>query len=200
MLYVQQSLNPNEEIVRVGHFHWFYTFNAAIWIVMGLMGFCAILYAGYYWEISQYVRSHFHGLPPHLSDAAWDESVKRNGGMFKIMMSLHVGIKAGAFVALAFCVFAFIQKMIIKVTTEICLTSDRLVLKRGMVARHVGEINVDRIEGVEVAQGMIGRILGYGRVAVRGTGVGEIFLPAIAEPIDFRKAIERSRSLKKGEV
>jgi len=68
-----------------------------------------------------------------------------------------------------------------------------------MIARHVAEINVDRIEGVDVAQGMLGRMMNFGFVAVRGMGVGEIVLPQIAEPVNFRRAIERSRSLKKGD-
>lgn len=200
MLYVQQSLNPNEEIVQVGQFHWWYTFNAVTWIVMGVIGLFGVLYAGYYWEVSQFVRANFAGLPAELKSQAWAESVKAMGGRMGIISSLHFGIKIGAFVALAFGILIFAQKMIIRATTEICLTSDRLVLKRGMVARHVGEISVDRIEGVEVSQGILGRILGFGYVVVRGMGVGEIMLPQIEEPIQFRKAIERARSIKKGEV
>jgi uncharacterized membrane protein YdbT with pleckstrin-like domain len=58
-------------------------------------------------------------------------------------------------------------------------------------------MNIDRIEGVDVAQGILGRILGFGFVSVRGMGVGEVPLPAIAEPVEFRKAIERARSIKR---
>ena len=115
-------------------------------------------------------------------------------------MNLHWGIRVAAFVGFLFSGWQCVKMMVVKYTTEICLTSDRLVLKRGAISRHVAEINVDRIEGVDVFQGILGRIMGFGFVAVRGMGVGEIALPQIADPVDFRKAIERSRSLKKGEV
>ena len=88
----------------------------------------------------------------------------------------------------------FAQMMIVKATTEIGVTDIRMVYKRGLVARAVGEINIDRIEGVNVLQGILGRIFGYGRVMVRGMGVGEVILPPISQPIRFKKAIEKARS------
>lgn len=199
MLYVQQSLNPNEEIIRVGHFHWLYTFNAAMSIVFGFIGMGMILYAGYYWEVFQTVKQYVPEATMANPNAGgyWDAAVEYRGGVMTIIQSIHIGIKLAAFASVLFGLLIFAQKMIIKHTTEICLTTDRLVLKRGMIARHVGEINVDRIEGVDVMQGIIGRMMNFGWVAVRGMGVGEIALPQIADPIDFRKAIERSRALKR---
>jgi len=201
MLYIQQSLNPNEEIIRVGEFHWWYTFNAALWIVIGVIGMGLVLYGGYYYEVYQTVNQYVPGTMVHnaKSSGYWDAAVEFRGGVTNVIQSMHWTIKLGAFLMLLFGIWGFVQKMIIKVTTEICLTTDRLVLKRGMIARHVAEINVDRIEGVDVAQGMLGRMMNFGFVAVRGMGVGEIVLPQIEEPVNFRRAIERSRSLKKGE-
>ena len=196
MLYVQQSLNPDEEIVRVGHFHWWYTFSASIWIVIGLGIMIGFFYAGYYWEVSQTVKTSFALLPPDLYDQAWDDTVARMGGMFKIMLSQHIAIKAAGFIAFLMGLLFFVQMMIVKHTTEICLTSDRLVLKRGLISRMVEEINVDRIEGVDVFQGILGRILGFGNISVRGMGVGEITIPPIEHPVDFRKSIEHARSVR----
>lgn len=201
MLYIQQSLNPNEEIIRIGEFHWWYTFNAVIWIVMGVVGMGLVLYGGYYYEVFQTVQQYVPGTMIHnaKSSGYWGAAVEFRGGVIDIIQSMHWGIKLGAFGVLVLCILAFVQKMIIKHTTEICITTDRLVLKRGLISRHMAEINVDRIEGVDVSQGILGRMMNFGYVAVRGMGVGEIMLPQISEPINFRKAIERSRSLKKGE-
>lgn len=194
MLYVEQSLNPNEEIIRVGQFHWFYTFNAALWIVFGFLGMFGILYAGYYFEISMAIRNEFDGLPENLYLQAWAETVQRRGGMMNVISGLHFGVKAAAFGALVFGILAFVNKMIVKATTEICITTDRLILKRGIIARHVDEISVDRIEGVNVIQGILGRLMDFGLVIVRGMGVGEVMLPPIEDPVGFRKSIERARS------
>ena len=85
--------------------------------------------------------------------------------------------------------------MVIKATTEIAITNTRLVYKRGLVARHVGEMSIDRIEGVNVLQTILGRIFNYGRLAIRGMGIGEVVLPPIEDPITFRQAIEKARAI-----
>lgn len=195
MLYVEQSLNPNEEIIRIGHFHWFYTFNALLWIVIGLAGMIGILYAGYYWEISRAVSKSFNGLPENLMAQAWDETVQRKGGTIAVVKGLHPVIKFTAFGALVFGILSFASMMVVKATTEICITTERLILKRGVVARHVDEMSVDRIEGVNVIQGILGRMLNFGLVIVRGMGVGEVVLPPVEDPVGFRKAIDRARSV-----
>ena len=73
--------------------------------------------------------------------------------------------------------------MIVKATTEIAITTSRLVYKRGLVARTVGELNIDRIESIAVIQSVCGRIFNYGRLIIRGMGVGEIMLPPIEDPV-----------------
>jgi len=56
-------------------------------------------------------------------------------------------------------------------------------------------MSIDRIEGVNVLQTVLGRIFNYGRLAVRGMGIGEVILPPIENPIAFRQAIEKARSV-----
>jgi len=200
---MQQSLNPNEEIIRVGEFHWLYTFNAATWIVMGGIVMGLILYAGVYYDVIQTLNQQSDASINIINFWQQDIDVSKviefRGGIINVLQSMSWPIKAAAFIVFVLSLLVFAQKMAIKYTTEICLTTDRLVVKRGMVSRFVAEINIDRIEGVDVFQGILGRIMDFGYISVRGMGVGEIILPQIAEPIAFRQAIERSRSLKKGE-
>jgi len=40
----------------------------------------------------------------------------------------------------------------------------------------------------------LGRIFNYGRVMVRGMGVGEVVLPPVEDPISFRRAIEEAKT------
>lgn len=180
MLYVQQSLGPDEELVYVGRFHWIFVVHAFMAIVWGVLASIAII-AG-----AIYAYQKLGYFPPRLSD---------DFTLLDAIQHLHPGIRIFAFVVFILGIFSFAQMMIIRATTEIAITNNRLVFKKGLVARHVGEISIDRIEGVNVLQTFFGRIFNYGRLAVRGTGVGEVVLPAIAEPIAFRKAIERARKL-----
>ena len=51
---------------------------------------------------------------------------------------------------------------------EFVITNKRVIYKRGVISRNVDEIDIRRIEGTNLRQGILGRMLGYGRVIVRG--------------------------------
>ena len=55
-------------------------------------------------------------------------------------------------------------------TTEIDVTDRRIVYKRGFINRHTVEMNMDKVESVDVDQSFWGRLLDYGDIIVRGTG------------------------------
>jgi uncharacterized membrane protein YdbT with pleckstrin-like domain len=177
MLYVQQSLAPEEELVHIGKFHWMYTVGAFLAIFWGLVGSVMVI------VVATYAYS-FMGLYPQ-QDLTVMEAIQK----------LHPGIRVCSFLVFIFGLLRFASMMIVKATTEIAVTTSRLVYKRGLVARHVGEISIDRIEGVNVFQTILGRLLNYGRVMVRGMGVGEVVLPPIEDPISFRRAIEKAKAL-----
>lgn len=92
-------------------------------------------------------------------------------------------------VGLIFAIPMFIRKA----TTEIAVTSHRLVKKTGWFSLHTEELSLNNIEGVRVDQGFWGRILGFGHVRIEGTGVDAVQLPVIADPVGFRAAIETAK-------
>jgi len=95
-------------------------------------------------------------------------------------------------VALVFGVlalFAFLRGWLARVTTEIVVTDRRVIHKRGLLARHTEEINVSKVETVDVDQGIVGRVLGYGTLVIRGTGGGWEPLSRVASPLAVRNAI-----------
>jgi uncharacterized membrane protein YdbT with pleckstrin-like domain len=74
-------------------------------------------------------------------------------------------------------------------TTEIAATDRRIIYKTGFIARHTAEMNMHRVETVAVEQGIIGRLLNYGTVHIRGTGAGIENLTMVASPLALRSAI-----------
>jgi hypothetical protein len=197
MLYVQQSLGPDEEILMGARFHWMYTVRAVFWILFGLAIGIAVGYGAIWWTVTQHIRDYYPGLPDELFNEMWYSVVKEKGGYLKILWSLHPMLRFGILGFFLLGLFLFAHLMIIKATTEIAVTNQRVIYKKGLVARHVGELGIDRIEGVSVSQGVWGRIWGYGTVIIRGMGVGEVILPPlIEEPISFRKAIQEARSMR----
>ncbi|MEM6811766.1 MAG: PH domain-containing protein [Pseudomonadota bacterium] len=174
--YIRQSLSEDEELIHIAEFHWMYTVNAVFNVIFGIAFSVAIL-----WFAMTFQPAMFGQVAP------------QSYGILAQIDSLHPAVKILSFFVFVLGILKFAQMMIIKVTTEIGVTDIRLVYKRGLVARAVGEINIDRIEGVNVLQGIMGRLFGYGRVMVRGMGVGEVVLPPISQPIRFKKAIEKAR-------
>jgi uncharacterized membrane protein YdbT with pleckstrin-like domain len=73
--------------------------------------------------------------------------------------------------------------------TEIAVTSCRVILKHGVIARHTIEMNLDKVESVDVNQSVLGRLLDYGDVTVRGIGAGLEPVRAVAAPLDFRNKV-----------
>ena len=183
MLYVQESLGPDEKLIHIGSFHWFYNFSAVMNLVLGLVACIAIIAAGIY-------------LPQNMNIPLFDDFyVDPQAGMLEQIKSTHPFVRIAAFLALIIGFGKFAHMMIIKATTEIAVTSSRIVYKRGVVARYVGEMSIDRIEGVNVLQSFLGRLLNFGRVMVRGMGVGEVVLSTIEDQITFRKAIDKARTM-----
>jgi uncharacterized membrane protein YdbT with pleckstrin-like domain len=74
-------------------------------------------------------------------------------------------------------------------TTEIAVTTSRVIYKTGFITRHTAEMNMDKVESVVVDQSLAGRLFGYGTIDVRGTGVGMEILSKVADPIGLRNAI-----------
>jgi len=71
------------------------------------------------------------------------------------------------------------------------VTDKRVIAKFGVLSRHVVDISNTKVEGVTYQQGLVGRILGYGSVLVRGTGAGLVPVPFIARPNHFKQEISR---------
>jgi uncharacterized membrane protein YdbT with pleckstrin-like domain len=73
--------------------------------------------------------------------------------------------------------------------TEISVTTHRVIYKTGFIRRHTVEMNMDKVETVDVDQSLLGRMLGFGTIRVRGTGQSIESLRRIAHPIELRNAI-----------
>jgi uncharacterized membrane protein YdbT with pleckstrin-like domain len=74
-------------------------------------------------------------------------------------------------------------------TTETDVTNLRVIHKTGFIKRRTFEMSLDKVESVDVNQSILGRIMNYGDVTVRGVGEGAETIRTIASPLDFRSHI-----------
>ena len=75
-------------------------------------------------------------------------------------------------------------------STEIAVTSRRVLIKTGIVNRKTLELLLSRIESIGVNETPLGRLLGYGTVILRGTGGTPEQFDRIASPLEFRKEVQ----------
>jgi uncharacterized membrane protein YdbT with pleckstrin-like domain len=50
--------------------------------------------------------------------------------------------------------------------TEIAVTNRRVIYKKGFIWRRTNEMNMDKVESVQVDQSILGRMLDYGTVTI----------------------------------
>ena len=74
-------------------------------------------------------------------------------------------------------------------TTETDVTNLRVVHKTGFIKRRTFEMSLAKVESVDVNQSILGRIMNYGDVTVRGVGEGAETIKTIAAPLEFRNSI-----------
>ena len=73
--------------------------------------------------------------------------------------------------------------------TEIAVTNRRVIYKKGWIRRHTNEMNMDKVESVQVDQSILGRMFDYGNVKILGTGEGFKTLRTIASPVELRNSV-----------
>jgi uncharacterized membrane protein YdbT with pleckstrin-like domain len=105
----------------------------------------------------------------------------------------HLPLFAGAAVFLVLAIASWIPAAIRRSSSEFVVTDRRVILKRGIFGRHTIEMNRTKVESVDVDQTLMGRIMGYGTVVVRGTGGGLEPIRNIAHPMRFRTYITAGR-------
>jgi uncharacterized membrane protein YdbT with pleckstrin-like domain len=98
----------------------------------------------------------------------------------------------GILALVAVGIWRYLSSALPWVYTEIAATNRRVVYRHGFFTRQVEEVAINRIEGVNMMQSLMGRMFGFGSVTIAGIGREEIRLPPIANPMGFRKAIQEA--------
>ncbi|HMK69243.1 MAG TPA: PH domain-containing protein [Stellaceae bacterium] len=147
MSYIDQVLQPGEQIVHRAKLHWFIYLHALATTALA----AALLIAGNYF-----------------------------GDRIAYVPGVLVGIVA---------LYAWLGAWIRRSTTELAVTNRRIIIKRGWISRRTIEMNMDKVESVDVLQSLMGRIFDYGDIVVRGTGSGLEPLRTVGSPLKLRSFV-----------
>jgi uncharacterized membrane protein YdbT with pleckstrin-like domain len=134
------------------------------------------------------------------------EDIVHRGHLHKIVYLVPVIIAlifmvvgVGAFVAESFPLAAaaliialvpLLWAQILYTSSEFAVTNKRVVIKVGFIQRRTLETLLTKVEGIEVQQGFLARVLNYGTLAVTGTGGTREEFQNISAPLEFRRQVQ----------
>jgi uncharacterized membrane protein YdbT with pleckstrin-like domain len=148
MGYVQDVLQPGEQVRRISSIHWI-----AYWPGVAVLLLAVVAY--------------------------WLSETRLLQGIWRYAAYALAGIG----------VVLLIQQWLRWWVTEIAVTDRRVIYKKGLIRRHTNEMNMDKVESVQIDQSVLGRLLDYGDVTILGTGEGFETLRTVANPIELRNSI-----------
>ena len=74
-------------------------------------------------------------------------------------------------------------------TSEIGLTDRRVLAKVGLIRRSTMELMLNKVESIQVRQGITGRLLGYGHLVIIGTGGTRSVIKNMPSPEAFAQKV-----------
>jgi uncharacterized membrane protein YdbT with pleckstrin-like domain len=92
-------------------------------------------------------------------------------------------------VAVVFWLLTELRKQILCWCREFVVTTKRIIIKAGILARETREFRFEKVESCDVKQGVMGRVLGYGSIVVRGVGGSGVIEYYVVDPFAFRQYI-----------
>ncbi len=85
---------------------------------------------------------------------------------------------------LIFLIMAYVRYK----STELAVTTKRVIVKHGFIRRQTIEINMNKVESIQVDQGVLGRVFDFGTLIIAGTGTSHAPITGVCAPMAFRKA------------
>ncbi|WP_312840409.1 PH domain-containing protein [Delftia tsuruhatensis] len=106
--------------------------------------------------------------------------------IWSLMPSILLGLFLLMFYGLGLIVwlFAFIRYK----TTELAFTNKRVIAKFGFISRRTVELNLAKVESLQVSQGILGRMFDFGTLVISGAGNPQAPIPGISRPMTFRRS------------
>jgi uncharacterized membrane protein YdbT with pleckstrin-like domain len=113
------------------------------------------------------------------------------GVVVALITSVGVGVLVGAVLFAAVLGFGLFKRM----STTYLVTTERLYIRRGMLAKHVQQTRIDRVQNVNTQQSLRERILRVGTVDfdTAGTDDSEFRFVGIAAPASVVNAVDRAQ-------
>jgi len=117
--------------------------------------------------------------------------------LFAVLFAAATVVSVVSHQAVAFVVVPLVIALVIGASAwltyksaDFAVTTSRLILKQGLISRRTLELQLNKVEAVNVDQSLFGRMLGYGTLRVSGTGGTKEVFSVVNHPDAFRNAVQ----------
>lgn len=113
------------------------------------------------------------------------------GVIAALVKDTGIGIAIGIGVFAVLLVVGYVKRL----ATDYTVTTERLHIRKGIVARHVQETRIDRVQNVNTSQGVLQRILQIGTVDfdTAGTDDYQFQFSGVSQPERVVAAVDRAQ-------
>ena len=111
-------------------------------------------------------------------------------GLFGAIADVGTTLHVIGYVFTALGTLGILNRYIERISTEFVVTNNRIILKTGLICREITELQLSKAEAMGFSESLCGRIFGFGSLTIT-TGGASTAYPLIANPLEFRKAINK---------
>lgn len=169
--FIRDILEEDERLIMGSRLHWIYLMYGLGWFV-----FMVGIGLGANWMIMRYMSGGAHDwtlqFGPFFVEA-----------QYEIFMWMCFG--AGALL--------FLTYYIVYVATKVLLTSKRVIYKTGLIRIRIDETDLSDVRAVHIDRGLLGQLLGYGKLRMDCRFVDDVSLPYLKDPYRMLKGINEVR-------
>ena len=95
-----------------------------------------------------------------------------------------------AWVPIALGVVALLPAIIKRQSSDFAVTNKRVMMKTGVFTTRSVELFLSKVEAIAVDQSLLGKMFGYGDIAITGSGGTSEAFSHIQGPMQFRRAVQ----------
>ncbi len=168
--YISQAIIPGEIILYQAITHWFFYFDFGAVLLVLFSSYLLITNPNFLGEEEPMI---ILWTPAILSKEGLELSVWHIGLIILLIIGLLV----------------LWEVFILKQTTELAITSKRVIAKLGLFQRTIVELKLRRFESITIEQSLLGRIFNYGNITITGMGGMKTTIQGIEAPLKFKKVL-----------
>ncbi len=167
----QRVIGPDERLIGISSIHWIYGARGLVFLTV-------------FMSVGLGIKQFTFWLAEKFDTA-------------ELVPSLNIFSNAAFIICTVIGLLLLLFYIIMMISTELGLTTKRVVFKTGLIFVDVREVDLEEIKAADVDNGFLGYFLNYGYIILDARFIKNLTLPAISAPYRFVRAMNQARTIEK---